>query len=35
MALLKLSLIFDHLLIGMEGTKTPAGGQDRGDPTGA
>jgi hypothetical protein len=28
-------LIFDHTLIGVEGTKTPAGGRDRGDPADA
>ncbi len=30
-----LIVYFSTLLIGVEGTKTPAGGRDRGDPAGA
>jgi hypothetical protein len=35
MALLKLIVDLATLLIGAEGTKTPAGGRGRGDPAGA
>ncbi|WP_222127402.1 hypothetical protein [Bacillus sp. X1(2014)] len=33
--MLKLTVDFSTLLIGVEGTKTPAGVRGRGDPTGA
>ncbi len=33
--MLKLIVYFGTLLIGAEGTKTPAGGRGRGDPAGA
>ncbi|MFB5193613.1 hypothetical protein ACE198_01670 [Neobacillus sp. KR4-4] len=35
MAVLKVNVDFSTLLIGEEGTKTPAGVRGRGDPTGA
>ncbi|MCM3116569.1 hypothetical protein M3610_14930 [Neobacillus sp. MER 74] len=35
MAVLKLNVDFSPLLIGVEGTKTPAGVRGRGDPAGA
>ncbi|WP_193747667.1 hypothetical protein [Neobacillus niacini] len=35
LAMLKTIVDFATLLIGAEGTKTPAGGRGRGDPTGA
>ncbi|WP_222127360.1 hypothetical protein [Bacillus sp. X1(2014)] len=34
-AVLKINVDFDTLLIGVEGTKTPAGVRGRGDPAGA